>query len=135
MIFTTEGHLLTLPRELIKPPSAIRRQLRRSENLQCPAYNPTRHPWNPLDDLHGLTGSIRSREDAEYARASVGSDERSRASDEDSVFWMSEAWCDSPRVDVYVRSLVFKVSVADFVSVLEFCLLSRWKYGIRGSVT
>lgn len=102
-VFTTEGHLLTLSRQHIEPPSAIRRQLRRAENLQCPAYYPTRHPWKPLDDLHGLAGSIRSREDSEFARISVGSDEHSRATAEDSVFWMSGAWCQTPRVDIYVR--------------------------------
>jgi len=71
-VFTTEGHILTLSREHIKPPSAIRRQLRRVENLQCPAYNPMRFPWSPDDEQYGLAGSIRSRDDAEFARFSVG---------------------------------------------------------------
>ena len=135
MVFTTEGHLLTLSREHIQPPSPIRRQLRRAENLQCPAYNPTRHPRNPLDDLHGLAGSIRSREDTEFARASVGGDEHSRASEDDSVFWMSRAWCELPRVDVYVRLPQSSFSVIDLMAVLGFHLFSRWKPGYRRSVT
>ncbi|KAF8591445.1 glycoside hydrolase family 47 protein [Ramaria rubella] len=107
MIFTTEGHLLTLQRQHIKTPSPIRRKLRRAENLQCPAYNPTLYPWTSLSDQHGLTCSIRSREDAEFARLTVGSDEHSRASEDDSTFWMKEGWCESPHVDVYSWDFVF----------------------------
>lgn len=124
MVFTTEGHLLTLSREHIKPASAIRRQLRRAENLQCPAYNPTRLPWNPLDNLHGVAVSIRSREDTEFARVTVGIDELSRASEDDSAFWMSEAWCEWPRVDVYVRSPVSSLSITEVGPVLGFRLFS-----------
>jgi ER degradation enhancer, mannosidase alpha-like 1 len=133
MVFTTEGHLLTLSREHIKPVSTIRRQLRRAENLQCPAYNPARHPWNPLDDMDGLAGSVRTRHDTEFARVTVGIDELSRATEEDSVFWMSEAWCEQPRVDVYVRPPVLNLSVTDVRLVLGLRLFSRRKHGPRGS--
>ncbi|KAF8529066.1 alpha-mannosidase [Hysterangium stoloniferum] len=105
-IFTTEGHLLTLSREHINTPSAVRRQLRRGENLQCPAYYPTRHPSDPMDGHYGLASSVRSRDDAEFARISVGSDENTRAAADDAAFWMSEGWCKSPQTDLFSMDFV-----------------------------
>ncbi|GJJ07502.1 hypothetical protein Clacol_001704 [Clathrus columnatus] len=100
-VFTTEGHLLTLPRDLIKPSSPVRRQLRRHENLQCPAYFSTKHPTDPLDETYGLAGSIRTRQDTEFARLTVGLDENSLASLDDSAFWFPEGWCELPKIDIY----------------------------------
>lgn len=104
-VFSTEGHLLTLHPELIKPPSPVRRQLRRHENLQCPAYLPPKHPADPSDETYGLTGSIRTRQDVEFARLTVGLKENSSASLDDSVYWSSEGWCELPKMDLYVRTL------------------------------
>lgn len=103
MVFSTEGHLLTLPRELIKKPAPVRRQLRRHENLQCPVYLPPRHPVDPLDETYGLAGSIRTRQDTEFARLTVGLDENSSASLDDSAYWLPEGWCELPKIDIYVR--------------------------------
>lgn len=100
MIFTTEGHILSLPREYLNSPPPARRKLRRAENLRCPAYTP---PQYPEDESYGLVTTIRSRGDAEFARLTVGLDIYSHAAEEDSHFWFPGGWCEMPQVDLYVR--------------------------------
>ena len=62
-VFTTEGHLLSLPHRLLKPPPAVRRALHRGENQQCPAYLPP--------TLNGIVAGIEQRADYDYARSLV----------------------------------------------------------------
>ncbi|KAH7916186.1 glycoside hydrolase family 47 protein [Hygrophoropsis aurantiaca] len=95
-VFTTEGHILTLPNDTLKPMSSARRKMRRLENHQCPAYESTRtfhfdYPWD------GLIQGVGSREDVDYARYLIGL----RPQPLDELQWSSYGWCAIPRVDLY----------------------------------
>lgn len=94
-VFTTEGHILTLGRDHIRPVPPARRKLRKIVNHQCPAYT-------PLTGLRaGLVGGIRWRPDMDYARELVGVP----ANDIDQSFWSPTGWCDRPKVDAFVSVL------------------------------
>ena len=97
-VFTTEGHILSLEQEYLKPPSATMRQLRRAENQQCPAYEPPY--FIGTDDTPGLYVGIRSRSDFDYARFVVST----ALSDGDETWWHPNGWCTVPAVDQYVSS-------------------------------
>ncbi|KIJ56728.1 glycoside hydrolase family 47 protein [Sphaerobolus stellatus SS14] len=101
MVFSTEGHLLTLLPQHLQAPPPSRRKLRKGEKLQCPAYSPLRFPWSPKDQSYGLATGIRSREDAEFARVTVGLADGSWAAEDDSAYWFPGGWCDVPKVDLY----------------------------------
>ncbi|KAG1892556.1 glycoside hydrolase family 47 protein [Suillus subluteus] len=88
-VFTTEGHILSLPKEVLKPISRIRRKMRGEENYQCPLYD-------PVQDL-GLIRGVGSRADVDYARYLIGL--RSQALDEH--HWSPDGWCTIPEVDLY----------------------------------
>jgi len=98
-VFTTEGHILSLEQEYLKPPSTTVRQLRRAENQQCPAYEPPY--FFGTDDMPGLYVGIRSRSDFDYARFIVSS----ALSDGDETWWHPNGWCSVPAVDQYVSYL------------------------------
>ncbi|KZT24443.1 glycoside hydrolase family 47 protein [Neolentinus lepideus HHB14362 ss-1] len=96
-VFTTEGHVLRLPQDKIKPVSSARRKLRRVENHQCPAYHT---PLIVSDDWHsdtGLTGGLLSRGDIDYAREIVAA----LPSETDQSVWSPQGWCDVPQVELY----------------------------------
>lgn len=97
-VFTTEGHILTLAPEHIKPLSAARKKLRRVENHQCPAYQAPVLVWDDWDVETGMHGGIRDRADIDYARELVG-----RASSEhEKALWTPDGWCLIPKHELYV---------------------------------
>jgi len=96
-VLTTEGHILQLDRDKLKPMSPARRKLRGVEHPQCPAYLP---PLIAYDDWHaesGMTGGIRSRADIDYVRMIVGT----RPSGTDMLAWSPGGWCTLPKYDLY----------------------------------
>ena len=96
-VLTTEGHILFLPKELLKPMSPARRRMRRDENHQCPVYEP---PYN-WKSRTGLTQGIRSRVDVDYARYLTG-----MLPEKADVYLASpDGWCEKPHVDVFVSFL------------------------------
>lgn len=97
-VFTTEGHILKLDNDRLKPISSIRRKLRGAEHLQCPAYQ---RPLAAFDDWTGETGltvGIRSRSDMDYAREMIGI----KPIENDIKYWQPDGWCATPRLDLYV---------------------------------
>ncbi|KAK7470737.1 hypothetical protein VKT23_002158 [Stygiomarasmius scandens] len=98
-VFTTEGHLLTLGREHLKPISQARRKLRKLETHQCPAYQPfTLSP----DKESGLVQGIRGRADIDYTRELVALD----PSDYDSMYWSPNGWCERPKMELFSYDFV-----------------------------
>ncbi|KAG6331731.1 hypothetical protein ID866_7360 [Astraeus odoratus] len=88
-VFSTEGHILTLPKYALKPMSPARRRMRREENHQCPAYRPFQLP-QPLEC--GLVRGVGSRPDVEYARHSIGVKPQTY----DERYWALDGWCAIP---------------------------------------
>ncbi|TFK75988.1 alpha mannosidase-like protein [Pluteus cervinus] len=103
-VLTTEGHILTLGREHINPPSAARRKIRTIESHQCPAYQ----PFVQANDGTGmgLVQGIRSRGEVEYARELVGL----QASQTDMNAWSSNGWCEKPKVELYAYDFVLSAN-------------------------
>ncbi|KIY73681.1 glycoside hydrolase family 47 protein [Cylindrobasidium torrendii FP15055 ss-10] len=89
-VFTTEGHILTLPTEHIRPVPAYRKTTRKVLNHQCPAYK-------PFQDL-GLVRHMLGRLDVDYSRALVDIP----ASELEQMLWSPDGWCKRPRVDLFV---------------------------------
>ena len=99
-MFTTEGHILTLGSQYMKPMSKARRRLRRAENLTCPTYHPPVVGANGEGgDERGLITGILHRSDFDYARALVGA----VSLESDELWWSSYGKCDVPSGDLYVR--------------------------------
>lgn len=99
-VLTTEGHLLTMSKDLQRPMSPIRRKLRRVEHPQCPAYQSSVLAYDPSSKSI-LTAGIYSRTDIEYARSLVAAP----STDEETYAWSPNGWCAVPRVDLYVSPL------------------------------
>ncbi|EJD01333.1 alpha-mannosidase [Fomitiporia mediterranea MF3/22] len=105
-VFTTEGHILTLGKQHLKPLSRIRRKLRRVENLQCPVYEPVRVGAGADGENLGLTTGILFRPDVDYARALVGA-----APTELEEEWYSEyGTCQVPTAELYSYDFVLSAS-------------------------
>jgi mannosidase alpha-like ER degradation enhancer 1 len=99
-VLTTEGHILFLPKELLKPISPTRRRMRREENHQCPTYEPVLSS-KAGNSGTGLTQGIRSRFDVDYARYLTG-----MLPEKADVYLASpDGWCEKPQVDVFVSSV------------------------------
>lgn len=94
-MFTTEGHLLSLPHSLQLQPSAVRRALHRGEQQYCPAYKPP--------SLNGLQVGIEQRYDYEYARTLIYGDhlEKEDAKEERGL-WSEYGRCAVPQVPKHV---------------------------------
>ncbi|KAF9055160.1 alpha mannosidase-like protein [Hymenopellis radicata] len=97
-VFTTEGHILTLGRDNLKPVPPARRKMRKIVNHQCPAYEPYSEPHK----LRGLVQGVRSRGDVEYSRELVGI----QPSDLDKTFWSADGWCEQPKVDLFTYDFI-----------------------------
>ncbi|KAI0254258.1 alpha-mannosidase [Lactifluus subvellereus] len=102
-VFTTEGHILSLERKYLKPPSAMLRQLRRAESPQCPAYEPPY--FVGADYMPGLYVGVRSRADFDYARFLVST----ALSDGDEMWWHPNGWCTIPVVDHFTQEFILSV--------------------------
>ncbi|TFK55771.1 alpha-mannosidase [Heliocybe sulcata] len=96
-VFTTEGHILRLPQEHMKPVSAARRKLRRQESYQCPAYHPPVIAWDYRGGNAGLIGGLLHRGDIDHARELVAM----LPTEADQSVWSPYGWCDLPQVDIY----------------------------------
>ena len=93
-----------MDRQHQKPLSAVRRKLRGVEHLQCPAYQSPFAAPSDEDQVGGLTASIRTRSDMDYARQLIGA----AASEGDPDFWRPDGWCEIPQVDLYVSSNTYR---------------------------
>lgn len=96
-VFTTEGHLLSMPAKHLRPTSAARRAMHRGEILQCPVYKPPTVGG-------GLVVGIERRQDYEYARSLVfGWGVNGRAiEDQDRVQWWEGGFCSLPTAPKFV---------------------------------
>lgn len=110
-VFTTEGHILFLDKQHMRPTTPARKRARKVMNHQCPAYDPfvstktRRRPYhnsNPNSNLglssFGLVQGVRSRPDVEYARYLVNL--APTAADEQ--HWSPDGWCEKPKIEPYV---------------------------------
>ncbi|KAJ2931770.1 hypothetical protein H1R20_g5450, partial [Candolleomyces eurysporus] len=98
-VFTTEGHILKLDRDHLRPNTP--KSLRKYVSHQCPAYTPFGYSAEDAKML-GLTQGIRSRPDVEYARALVGNN----ATESDKRYWDVDGWCEKPKLEAYSYEFV-----------------------------
>ncbi|ETW84376.1 glycoside hydrolase family 47 protein [Heterobasidion irregulare TC 32-1] len=109
-VFTTEGHILLLGQEHLKPMSSAVRKLRRNESHQCPAYQPVSIG---KEGLPGLTLGIYSRSDVDYTSYLIGMP----PSDQDKDSWHPNGWCEVPQVDLFSYDFILsadgKLTVED----------------------
>ncbi|KAJ3573862.1 hypothetical protein NP233_g2134 [Leucocoprinus birnbaumii] len=96
-VFTTEGHILSLDREHLKPMPPSRRKMRPVDSHQCPAYKPFIEVPNNHSTDNGLVRGIRSRSDYDYARKLLGVPASSAEIDA----WSANGWCEKPVVDSF----------------------------------
>ncbi|KAL5530319.1 hypothetical protein ACEPAF_6576 [Sanghuangporus sanghuang] len=102
-VFTTEGHILTLGSQYMRPMSKARRRLRRAENLTCPVYHPPMVGVSGEEgDETGLITGILHRSDFDYARALVGA----ASGESDEAWWSPYGKCDVPTGDLYSYDFV-----------------------------
>lgn len=94
LIFTTEGHILTLNATHLRPLSKSRRLSRKYENLSCPANNPS-------IKTPPLSSNIRSRSDYDYARSLVGLEPDGAAATHDSFWSRPYGICEVPHVELF----------------------------------
>ncbi|KAG8747282.1 alpha mannosidase-like protein, partial [Ceratobasidium sp. 428] len=106
LVFTTEGHPISLPRNHLKPATATSRSLRQKEQNFCPVYRPTRNPPDLFPgESFGLIQSIRSRPDAEYGRFITGLD-LSVVAPYDERWWDVSGRCEVPQAEEYVSTTI-----------------------------
>ncbi|KAK7061652.1 alpha-1,2-mannosidase [Favolaschia claudopus] len=120
-VFTTEGHLLTLGKQHMKPTPLARRRMRNIENHQCPAYRPFSSRQSP-----GLVMGIRSRADVDYARELLAL----QPSDLDLSVWSESGWCERPLVNMFAYDFVLS---SNGKSVPEDLSPSRLKLDLYGN--
>ncbi|KAI0334796.1 alpha-mannosidase [Cubamyces sp. BRFM 1775] len=101
-VFTTEGHILSLDRSLLRPISPARRKLRRVESVQCPAYRPPILAYDDWEGETGLRGGVMWRADFDYARELVGR----MPSENETRWWDPEGWCMLPKHEPYTYDFV-----------------------------
>ncbi|KAH9943045.1 alpha-mannosidase [Epithele typhae] len=101
-VFTTEGHILSLEPDRLKPLSAARKKLRRVENLQCPAYLNPFLAYDDWDSDTGLHGGVLSRADMEYVRHLIGR----MASDYEQKQWVPDGYCQIPKYEPYTYDFI-----------------------------
>ncbi|KAF8761568.1 Glycosyl hydrolase family 47 [Rhizoctonia solani] len=93
MVFTTEGHLITLSQQHLKTPSEASRYFRQKEQNFCP--------------------SIRSRPDSDYGRFITGL-ELSVVGASDSPWWDLSGRCAVPQPEEYVSTSVYHDQASPF---------------------
>ncbi|KAJ1311042.1 hypothetical protein OPQ81_009547 [Rhizoctonia solani] len=109
VVFTTEGHLITLPKQHLKKPSEASRYHRQKEQNFCPVYQPTRNPPDHYPvEAFGLVQSIRSRPDADYGRFITGL-ELSVVGATDSPWWDLSGRCAVPQPEEYSFDYVLSI--------------------------
>lgn len=95
-VFTTEGHIITLGPEHVRPVSAARRKLRGVDGHQCYKSSET-----------GLVGGILSRPDVDYSRHLVALN----ASEKESYFSHPHGVCSRPKVELFVSACPLSRSI------------------------
>ncbi|TFK43613.1 alpha mannosidase-like protein [Crucibulum laeve] len=105
-VLTTEGHILTLGREHLKPVSATRNRLRGVDNHQCPAYKPFFSVYDNQEKNSGLVEGVRARPDVEYPRFLVN---RS-PTHHDTNAWSVYGWCEKPKFDLYSYDFILSAN-------------------------
>jgi mannosidase alpha-like ER degradation enhancer 1 len=100
-VFSTEGHILTLGKEHLRPISAAQRKMRNIDNHQCPAYRPFIRVFDNREEGTGLVQGVQSRHDVDYARQLVGL----LPAQSDVVTWSPDGWCEKPKVDIFVSKI------------------------------
>ncbi|CEL58109.1 alpha mannosidase-like protein [Rhizoctonia solani AG-1 IB] len=109
LVFTTEGHLITLSQQHLKAPSEASRYFRQKEQNFCPVYQPTRNPPNVYPgEAYGLVQSIRSRPDSDYSRFITGL-ELSVVGASDSLWWDLSGRCAVPQPEEYSFDYVLSI--------------------------
>lgn len=121
-VLTTEGHIMYLPREYLKPMSESRRRMRREENNQCPAYVPVYAAYD-WQSGSGLIQGIRSRTDIDYARYLTGMAPEKA----DEYLASPDGWCETPQMDVFVRTAFHNA----WIQNSWFCEFSRTTLSCR----
>ncbi|KAG8762914.1 alpha mannosidase-like protein [Ceratobasidium sp. 423] len=102
VVFTTEGHLITISQQYLKKPSEASRYYRQKEQNFCPVYQPTRNPPDTYaGEAFGLVQSIRSRPDSDYGRFITGLD-LSVVGASDSPWWDLSGRCAVPQPEEYL---------------------------------
>lgn len=96
-VFSTEGHILTLGKEYIRPISPARRKMRNIDNHQCPVYKPFIRIYDNYEEGTGLVQGVQSRPDMDYARHLVGL----LPTQADIDTWSPDGWCEKPKVDIF----------------------------------
>ena len=120
-VFTTEGHLLKLGPEHLRPISPSRQKMRKIEDHQCPAYRPFVNAHSDRGNDIGLVLGIRGRSDAEYSRELVALD----ANEDDSVNWDPFGFCEKPKVELFVSLFpwfILALILMYFSHSILFCL-------------
>ncbi|KAG8921411.1 alpha mannosidase-like protein, partial [Tulasnella sp. 417] len=111
-VFTTEGHVLPLPRRYLRRSSAAAGPTKKDAKGSkapdtCPPP-PTRliPTWSDRNHTTGLAGSISDRPDIDYARHLVGLALDAPEVAEDVTHWRLEGICDAPRYDNHPTTFV-----------------------------
>ena len=105
---------------LQRPLSPARKKLRRVEQLQCPAYEPSDIAYDPVTQS-ALIGGVYSRSDFDYPRSLISTTSTSA----EQRAWSPEGWCAVPKVDLYVstvRLLTVQVLTGPLVQTFDFVL-------------
>lgn len=122
ILFTTEGHILTLNSTHLRPMSKFRRETRKvcchipvlcylilchikHENLMCPSYQTAGE--EETHHLRTMPFGIRNRPDYDFARTLVGFDMESAAAKQDLAFLEPGGVCEVPKIKVHVRRTLF----------------------------
>ncbi|KEP55137.1 ER degradation-enhancing alpha-mannosidase-like protein [Rhizoctonia solani 123E] len=130
MVFTTEGHLMTLSPQHLKKPSQASRYFRQKEQNFCPVYQPTRNPPDARSgEAFGLVQSIRSRPDSDYGRFLTGL-ELSVVGASDSPWWDLSGRCAVPQPEEY--SFDYVLSIDGLVTEADKNLSSSKVHRVEG---
>ncbi|KAG8794500.1 alpha mannosidase-like protein [Serendipita sp. 398] len=132
IVFTTEGHILTLNNTHLRPMSKTRRLSRKYENLTCPIYDA--YPDRSAIKKPSLRHGIRNRPDYDYARTLVGLPTSGDASTDDLEWSTPYGTCEVPSYDTFSYDVLLsrqgqKVEEDQDISSLSK-KLNPWKGGV-----
>ncbi|PVF93371.1 hypothetical protein CPB86DRAFT_715665 [Serendipita vermifera] len=133
IVFTTEGHILTLNSTHIRPMSPTRRSSRQYENLTCPAIEePAIYPGGlrPPPLSHG----IRSRVDYDFARTLTGLPRDGDAAKQDAFWSTPYGTCEKPKVELFSYEFLLNRSGFQSKEDTEVASLKKKLVPWRGGV-
>ncbi|KAG9019007.1 alpha mannosidase-like protein [Tulasnella sp. 427] len=111
-VFTTEGHVLPLPRKYLRrsssPGGPLNKDAKKSKAPEaCPKVPSSLIPtWNDRNHTVGLAGSIADRPDTDYARHLTGLALDAPEVAEDAIRQRLDGICDTPRYDNHPTSFI-----------------------------